>query len=224
MLFEADRTAAAEAKVRAIIVAEADALAASEALAAQTKAARIAAMVKSGLASKLAERANLAAIDKANREAVDELSEISADIQAGLVEADRVSALQDKANKRRAAKAASAALAESARVEELRVETLRLEAAGKITDVESGDEVVIIPFAPPPPSARELALLGRGSTKPPRAVTGIPTAEDVAALKAVVAQKELMKEFELLQRRDALLSVVAPAVTGGGLLCQMLFI
>ena len=219
MLSETDRTAVAEAKARAIIVAEAEALAASEALAAQNKAARIADKVKSGLALKLAERANQAAIEKANREAVDELGEVNAAIQAGLVESDRLAALQDKANKRKVAKAASAALVEAARVE-----ALRLAAAGKITDVESGDEVVIIPFAPPPPSARELALLGKGSTKPLRVVTGRPTAEDVAALKAVVAQKELMKEFELLQRRDALLSVVAPAVTGGGLLFLRLFI
>ena len=172
--------------------------------AAQTKAARIAAMVKSGLASKLAERANLAAIERANREAADELSEINATIEAGLVEADRVSALKDKATKRKAQKAAQIEAAASARIE---AETLRLAAFYKETDGESDDEVVIIPaFVPPPPSARELASLSKGRVKPPKVVTSMPTAEDVAALKAVVAQKELLKEFELLQRRDTLLS------------------
>ena len=89
----------------------------------------------------------------------------------------------------------------------LRNLTLRLAAFRKETDGESDGEVVIIPaFVPPPPSARELAALGKGKVKSPKVVTGMPSAEDVAALKAVVAQKELLKEFELLQRRDALLS------------------
>ena len=181
----------------AIAFAEAQALAAIEA---QARAARVAALVKSGLAQKLAERDRLAAIEKANREAVDEISEINTAIEAGIVEADRLLALQDKANKRKIAKAASAALVEAARVEALRVEALRLAAAGKVTDGESCDDVEIIPFIPPPPSARKLALLGKSSVK---VVTGIPTAEDVAALKNAVAQKELVKEYELLLHRNA---------------------
>ena len=90
-------------------------------------------------------------------------------------------ALQNKASKRKIAKATSATLAEAARVEALRVEALRLAAAGKTTDGESSDDVEIIPFAPPPPSARELAALGKGSAKPLKVVTGMPTAEDVAS-------------------------------------------
>ena len=199
-------------------IAFADALA----LAAQAKAARIASMAKSGLESRLAERANLAAIDKVNREAADELSEINAIIEAGLVEADRVSTLKDKATKRKAQKAAQIEAAYTARIE---AEALSLAAFRKEADGDSDDEVEIIPaLVPPPPSARELAALGKGKVKLPKASTGMPTAADVAHLKAVVAQKELVKEFELLQRRDALLSVVAPAVPGGGLPCLMRFI
>ena len=183
---------------------------------AQVRAARVADLVKAGIESVLAERNRLAAIDKASREAAAESSEINAAIEAGIAEADRASAMQDKTTKRKAHKAA---LAEAARVE-----ALRLAAFHDETDGVSDDELVIMPsFIPPPPSARELAVLAKSKVKPLKAVTGIPTAADVAALKAVVAQKEILKEYESLQRRDALLSGVntpfdphAAALTGDG--------
>jgi hypothetical protein len=199
---------------------DADAIAFTEALAlaavgAQDRAARVAALVKAGIASKLADRDRLAALEKANREAVDESSEINTAIEAGIVEADRLLALQVKANKRKIAKAAAATLAATL-AEAARVEALRLAEAGKGTDGESSDDVEI--FVPPPPSARELALL-KGSAKPLKVVAGIPSAEDIAALKEEIAQKERLKEYELLQRRSALLNGAAPSVpheTGGG--------
>ena len=212
---EAIASGAAETIAAAAAAASA-AAAAAAANEAQVRAARVADLVKTGIESKLAERNRLAAIDKAKREAADESSEINAAIEAGIVEADRVSALQDKAVKRKAHKAA---LAEAARVE-----ALRLAAFHDETDGVSDDELVIMPsFIPPPPSARELAVLAKSKVKPLKAVTGIPTAADVAALKAVVAQKEILKEYESLQRRDALLSGVntpfdphAAALTGDG--------
>ena len=56
---------------------------------AHTRAARVAGLVKAGIASKLAERERLAALEKATREAVNETSEINAAIEAGIVEVDR---------------------------------------------------------------------------------------------------------------------------------------
>ena len=105
----------------------------------------------------------------------------------------------------KAAASAQHKLARAASAEAARIETLRVAAAGKITEGESSDAIV---FIPPPPTARELAALAKLSkVKTPKApVTGIPSAEDVAALKATVAQKELLKEYALLQRRDAALS------------------
>ena len=103
--------------------------------------------------------------------------------------------LQNKtaaSNKRKITKAAL--------VEADRVEALRLAAVGKTTEGESSDDVEEIPFPPPPPSAREVAALGK-KAKAPRAVIGNPTAEDVAFLKATVAQKELLDEYNLLQRK-----------------------
>ena len=200
---------------------EAIAFAEALALAAQSRAARVAALVREGVTSKLAERERLAAIEKASREAAAESSEINAAIEAEIAEADRVLALKDRATKRKAQKAAQSEAAYAARIAD---EALRLAAFRKETDGESDDEVVMMPaFVPPPPSARELALLGKGRVKTPKPVVGMPTAEDVATLKAVVVQKEILKEYELLQRRDALLSGAntpfdphAAAVTGGG--------
>ena len=210
---ELDDPTASEADAEAIGLGFAQSIAAQEA---QVRAARVADLVKAGIESVLAERNRLAAIDKASREAAAESSEINAAIEAGIAEADRASAMQDKTTKRKAHKAA---LAEAARVE-----ALRLAAFHDETDGVSDDELVIMPsFIPPPPSARELAVLAKSKVKPLKAVTGIPTAADVAALKAVVAQKEILKEYESLQRRDALLSGVntpfdphAAAVTGDG--------
>ena len=208
-----DDLTASDADAEAIGLGFAQSIAAQEA---QVRAARVADLVKTGIESKLAERNRLAAIDKASREAAAESSEINAAIEAGIAEADRASAMQDKTTKRKAHKAVL--------VEAARVEALRLAAFHDETDGVSDDELVIMPsFIPPPPSARELAVLAKGKVKPLKAVTGIPTAADVAALKAVVAQKEILKEYELLQRRDALLSGVntpydphAAAVTGDG--------
>ena len=63
----------------AIAFAEAQAIAVSEA---QARVERVAALVKAGIASKLAERDRLAALEKANREAVYESSEINTAIEA----------------------------------------------------------------------------------------------------------------------------------------------
>ena len=62
---------------------------------------------------------------------------------------------------------------------------------------------------------RKLAALAKLSkVKIPKApVTGIPSAEDVAALMATAAQKELLKEYALLQTqgRRFLSSVIVGA-------------
>ena len=238
---------AAEAQASAArMAAEGQAIAAANDLA---RSLRIAASIKTGIAAKLAERAalektekaerdrlaalekgerdRLMALEKANREALDESSEINAAIEAGIVEADRLLALQvQTANKAIKAKAAKVAK-EAARAELARVEALHLAAADKTTSGESSDGVEIIPFVPPQ-SAHELAAIAKASAKP-KVVLGTPTAEDIASLKAMVSQTELVKEYELLLRRNALLSGDVPfdphlaLATGWGLVFQRPF-
>jgi len=177
----------------------------AEALALRAKEAAKAEAIKSGIAQRLAQQSIEQAREEAARLAAVEETEIEAAIVAGVAEQAKIASAARAKAKRKADKGESLRVAAAENFQIFN----RLASAENVIVDESSDDDALVGFIPPPASAHELAAKGNlaksKKAKLPKP-DGVPSAEDVAALKAIVDQKERSKEFALLQRRDAVLS------------------